>query len=48
MKGNAVGWIEIYVEDMDPAKSKFSIAQYGYITIGYDTEGNMLGLHSVK
>lgn len=123
MKGNALGWFEIYVEDMDRAKrfyqtvfdvklerlgndepemwsfpgntntygasgalvkmpkfqvgknsvliyfssadctieekrikenggkiekSKFSIAQYGYIAIGYDTERNMLGLHSMK
>lgn len=28
-------------------KSKFSIGQYGYITLGYDTEGNMIGLHSM-
>ncbi|MEQ1814685.1 MAG: VOC family protein [Candidatus Nitrotoga sp.] len=29
-------------------KSKFSIGQYGYITLGYDTEGNMIGLHSMQ
>lgn len=29
-------------------KSKFSIGQYGYIAIAYDTEGNMFGLHSLK
>lgn len=29
-------------------KSKFSIGEYGFIAIGYDTEGNMFGLHSMK
>lgn len=29
-------------------KSKFSIGQYGFITLGYDTEGNMIGLHSMQ
>lgn len=29
-------------------KTKFSIGQYGFITLGYDTEGNMIGLHSMK
>jgi uncharacterized protein len=29
-------------------KSKVSIGEYGYITLGYDTEGNMFGLHSQK
>lgn len=29
-------------------KSKFSIGQYGFITLAYDTEGNMIGLHSLK
>lgn len=28
-------------------KPKFSIGQYGYITLGYDTESNMIGLHSL-
>ncbi|KOO03156.1 VOC family protein [Vibrio nereis] len=28
--------------------SKFSIGQYGYISIVSDTEGNMIGLHSMK
>jgi len=28
-------------------KTKFSIGQYGFITLGYDTEGNMIGLHSL-
>lgn len=29
-------------------KSKFSIGQYGFITLAYDTEGNMIGLHSLQ
>ena len=29
-------------------KSKFSIGQYGFISLAYDTEGNMIGLHSMK
>lgn len=29
-------------------KSKFSIGQYGFIALGYDTEGNMIGLHSMQ
>ena len=29
-------------------KSKFSIGPYGFISLVYDTEGNMLGLHSMK
>ena len=29
-------------------KSKFSIGQYGYIALGYDLDGNMFGLHSMK
>lgn len=29
-------------------KSKFSIGQYGFITLGFDTEGNMIGLHSLQ
>lgn len=27
-------------------KSKFSIGEYGFITLAFDTEGNMFGLHS--
>lgn len=27
---------------------KFSIGQYGFIAVAQDTEGNMLGLHSIK
>lgn len=29
-------------------KEKFSIGEYGNIALVYDTEGNMLGLHSIK
>ncbi len=29
-------------------KSKFSIGPYGFISLVTDTEGNMLGLHSLK
>ena len=29
-------------------KDKFSIGQYGFIAMAYDTEGNMFGLHSMK
>lgn len=29
-------------------KSKFPIGQYGFISLVRDTEGNMIGLHSLK
>lgn len=29
-------------------REKFSIAPYGYIALMIDTEGNMIGLHSMK
>jgi predicted enzyme related to lactoylglutathione lyase len=29
-------------------KPKFSIGDYGHIALVYDTEGNMIGLHSMK
>lgn len=29
-------------------KEKFSIGQYGFIALAYDSEGNMIGLHSMK
>ncbi|MFB3905880.1 MAG: VOC family protein [Acidobacteriota bacterium] len=29
-------------------KEKFSIGQYGFISLVYDSEGNMIGLHSMK
>ena len=28
--------------------SKMSIGEYGFITMAYDTEGNMFGLHSME
>lgn len=29
-------------------KRKMSIGEYGYISLVYDTEGNMIGLHSMQ
>ena len=29
-------------------KKKFSIGEYGFISLVFDTEGNMFGLHSMK
>jgi len=29
-------------------KEKMSIGDYGFIALGYDTEGNMFGLHSMN
>ncbi|WP_222937309.1 VOC family protein [Cytophaga sp. FL35] len=29
-------------------KTKMSIGEYGFISLGRDTEGNMFGLHSLK
>lgn len=29
-------------------KSKMSIGQYGFISLVFDTEGNLIGLHSLK
>lgn len=29
-------------------KSKFDIGQYGFISLVYDTEGNLFGLHSLE
>jgi predicted enzyme related to lactoylglutathione lyase len=29
-------------------KEKFSIGQYGFIALVHDTEGNLIGLHSMK
>jgi len=29
-------------------KEKMSIGQYGFIALAFDTEGNMVGLHSMK
>ncbi|WP_035382743.1 VOC family protein [Ferriphaselus sp. R-1] len=30
------------------ARPKFSIGQYGFIALALDTEGNMIGLHSMQ
>lgn len=29
-------------------RGKMSIGEYGFISLGFDTEGNMFGLHSMK
>jgi len=29
-------------------RDKFSIGQYGYVALAQDTEGNMIGLHSIQ
>ena len=29
-------------------RAKTSIGQYGFVSLVYDTEGNMFGLHSMK
>jgi predicted enzyme related to lactoylglutathione lyase len=29
-------------------RPKMSIGEYGFITLAFDTEGNMIGLHSLK
>jgi uncharacterized protein len=29
-------------------KDKFSIGEHGFISLVYDTEGNMIGLHSLR
>jgi predicted enzyme related to lactoylglutathione lyase len=29
-------------------RSKMSIGEYGFIALAFDTEGNMIGLHSMK
>jgi predicted enzyme related to lactoylglutathione lyase len=29
-------------------KSKFGIGEYGFVSLVYDSEGNMVGLHSLK
>ncbi len=29
-------------------RPKMSIGEYGFISLGYDTEGNMFGMHSTK
>ena len=59
MAENAVRWFEIYVQDMARARrlvekaggriqrAKMSIGPYGFIVLAVDTEGNLIGLHSL-
>jgi len=30
------------------AREKFSIGEYGFVSLAFDTEGNMIGMHSLK
>jgi hypothetical protein len=30
------------------AREKFSIGEYGFVSLAFDTEGNMIGMHSTK
>lgn len=56
MPNNPVAWFEIYVQDMARAaefggrvqREKMSIGEYGFIALVFDTEGNMIGLHSMQ
>jgi len=59
MAENAVRWFEIYLQDMARARrfvektggriqrAKMSIGPYGFIVLAVDTEGNLIGLHSL-
>ncbi|MGA7964840.1 MAG: hypothetical protein WCB49_02920 [Gammaproteobacteria bacterium] len=47
-----IDWFEIYVQDMERTrafyeKEKFPIAKYGFIALAFDTEDNLIGLHSM-
>src|SRR6266700_7275197 len=44
----AVESARIVKNDGKIVKEKFSIGQHGFIALATDTEGNMIGLHSVK
>lgn len=44
----AVEQARIVKHDGKVMKEKFSIGQYGHIALASDTEGNMIGLHSMK
>jgi len=44
----AVEQARIVKHDGKIMKEKFSIGQYGHIALATDTEGNMIGLHSMK
>ncbi len=44
----AVESARIVKNDGKIVKEKFSIGQHGFIALATDTEGNMIGLHSMK
>jgi uncharacterized protein len=44
----AVESARVIKNDGKIVKEKFSIGQYGHIALATDTEGNMIGLHSMK
>jgi len=44
----AVEAARVAVHGGQVAREKFSIAEYGFIALVVDTEGNMIGLHSLK
>ena len=44
----AVEQARVVKNDGKIMKEKFSIGQYGHIALASDTEGNMIGLHSMK
>jgi len=51
MRVNPVGWFEISrvaAEGGRVFKPKFSIGQYGFVAQLHDTEGNLIGLHSLR
>jgi hypothetical protein len=45
---NPVGWFEIYVQDMDRAKAFYEMVFGVQLSLVFDTEGNMIGLHSMQ
>ena len=47
---NPVAWFEIYVQDMTRAKAFYEsvFGVHGHIALVVDTEGNMIGLHSMQ
>jgi len=56
MKTNAVVHFEIHVTDMARAaeyggsivQENQSIGEHGFCALAHDTEGNLIGLHSMK
>ena len=47
MNQNAPGASGMLVRMKGVKQRKMSIGEYGYITLAFDTEGNMFGLHSM-